>query len=254
MTISGRALCTALLGLMLYATELHAEAPIRVAVPDISNLLTENENGVYQKILDRALSNLQVDVDERFYPYKRALLVFEQGGADCIYSFTEVLERRLGEKAVIASFPLGKFSYHLFTTKASPPPEGLASLKGRQVGAVIGHETYLDPLLAEYDIDIVWAKNDELNVAMLDHDRFDTIIAAIPDVRPYLDGLSYAPERPLLESYDRLTCHNNERNQVFLGDLSREMRRLKEQGVYEQLAGDLYVDFDSQSVGFWHSD
>lgn len=249
MKFSGRALGMAFIGLLLSGAKATADAPIRVAVPDITNLLTAHQDGIYQQILARALDGLGMEVEERFYPYKRAMLVFEKDQADCIYSFTEVLEDRLGDDAVIASFPLGKFSYYLFALKTSEPPENLDALAGKQVGAVAGHEAYLAPLLENHDIDVVWSKNDELNITMLEHKRFDTMVAAIPDVRPYLGRLNYTPELPLMESYDRLTCHNTERNRTFLTKLSREMRRLKDTGVYEQLGGSLYVDFDSESVG-----
>ena len=225
-----------------------ADSLVRIAVPDITSLLTENRDGVYQKIVYRALDSIDAKVSEQFYPYKRAMMVFEQRGADCIYSFTEVLERRLGEDAVIASFPLGKFSYYLFTPQDDDPVGTLSKLEGQTVGAVIGHETYLNGVLKGHDVNVIWSKSDAQNLAMLEHQRFGAMIAAIPDVRPFLDQLSYDPDSPLLESYDRLTCHNTEANRQFLSDLSAEMKRLKKAGVYEQLAGKLYVEFEDPSA------
>ena len=225
-----------------------ADPAVRIAVPDITSLLTENGDGVYQKILYRALNGLDVTVSEEFYPYKRAMLVFEQRGADCIYSFTEVLERRLGEDAVVASFPLGKFTYYLFTPPGDEPVSALSKLEGKTVGAVIGHETYLDGVLEAHNVDVVWSKSDAQNLAMLEHQRFGAMIAAVPDVRPFLDKLSYDPASPLLESYDRLTCHNTQANRQFLRSLSAEMKRLKNAGVYEQLAGKLYVEFEEPAA------
>ncbi|WP_417568179.1 substrate-binding periplasmic protein [Marinobacter sp.] len=222
-----------------------ADSDIRLAVPDITSLLTENQDGVYQQIMRRALEGVGVDVRESFYPYKRAMLVFEQGGADCIYSFTEVLAQRLGEDAITMSFPLGKFSYYLFTLKANKPVSQLERLEGKAVGAVIGHETYLNKVLVNQGIDVIWSKSDAQNVAMLEHQRFSAMIAAVPDIVPFLDKLSYDPEQPLLESYDRLTCHNTEENRAFLSKLSVELKRLKDEGVYEQLAGSLYFEFES---------
>lgn len=232
----------------MLSSYVHPAEPIRVAVPNISNLLTKNQDGVYQRIMRRALEALDFNIQERFYPYKRTILVFNNDEADCVYSFTEVLAGHLGEEAVIASFPLGKFSYYLFVLKDKAPPSSLAALEGHEVGAVIGHETYLDPVLEGRNIYVNWSRTDALNVAMLEYGRFDTMIAAIPDVRPYLDRLSYAPEHPLLESYDRLTCHNTERNRAFLRVLSAELRRLKMAGDYQEIAGPLYVDFDSNNV------
>jgi len=228
----------------LLSTPALADSGIRVAVPDITSLLTENRDGVYQKILYQALDGLDVAVSEQFYPYKRAMMVFEQQGADCIYSFTEVLERRLGQDAVIASFPLGKFTYYLFTLKEDDPVSKLSQLDGESVGAVIGHETYLDGVLEDHRVNVIWSKSDAQNLAMLEHQRFSAMIAAVPDIRPFMDKLSYDPQSPLLESYDRLTCHNTEANRQFLSRLSAQMKGLKEAGLYEQLAGQLYVEFE----------
>ncbi|PTB94955.1 hypothetical protein C9974_02320 [Marinobacter sp. B9-2] len=242
-----------LIGASILSAPALADSVIRIAVPDITSLLTENRDGVYQKILHRALDGLDVKVSEQFFPYKRAMLVFEQRGADCIYSFTEVLERRLGEDAVIASFPLGKFTYYLFTPQDADPVSSLSELEGESVGAVIGHETYLDGVLEGHAVNVIWSKSDAQNLGMLEHQRFGAMIAAVPDIRPFLDKLSYDPQTPLLESYDRLTCHNTEANRQFLSHLSAEMKRLKQAGVYEQLAGTLYVEFEDPAETTEHS-
>lgn len=237
-----------LFGASILSAPAVADSIVRIAVPDITGLLTENRDGVYQKILYRALEGLDVNVRERFYPYKRAMMVFEQRGADCIYSLTSVLERRLGEGAVIASFPLGKFTYYLFTAQDDDPVSRLSQLRGETVGAVIGHEAYLDGVLEGLDVNVIWSRSDAQNLAMLEHRRFGAMIAAVPDIRPFLDKLSYDPEAPLLEGYDRLTCHNTEANRQFLSNLSAEMKRLKQAGVYEQLAGSLYVEFEDPAA------
>ena len=243
--------------LLLWASILSAPAladpVVRIAVPDITSLLTENRDGVYQKILYQALDGLDVTVNETFYPYKRAMMVFEQRGADCIYSFTEVLERRMGEGAVIASFPFGKFTYYLFTPPGENPISALSKLSGETVGAVIGHETYLDGILEGHDVNVIWSKSDAQNLAMLEHQRFGAMIAAVPDVLPFLEKLSYDPDSPLLESYDRLTCHNTQANRQFLSELSTRMQQLKQAGVYEELAGNLYVDFEDPTSTAQHS-
>lgn len=51
------------------------------------------------------------------------------------------------------------------------------------------------------------------------------------------------PEHPLLQNFDRLNCHNTERNRDFIRDLSAELKKLKEAGGYREEAGDLYMPF-----------
>ncbi|EON91965.1 hypothetical protein MARLIPOL_10086 [Marinobacter lipolyticus SM19] len=222
---------------------------IRIAVPGLSHLTTEAGDGVYQKIIARALENQDVEVNESFYPIRRALLVFEQGEVDCIYSSTEALAQTFGQDELIFSFPLGKFSFFLFTLKNSPPMVSVSALENKRVGVVSGQEHFLHPFLENHHLDVVWSRNDALNVSMLEYGRFEAVIGAIPDIRPYLDRLSYSPDHPLLESFDRLTCHNTERNRSFLTQLSRELKKLKRDGVYQDIAGPLYVEFDDDEPG-----
>lgn len=234
--------------LMFCSVSAKGAQAVRIATPDISNLLTESGDGVYQRLMSRALEDLSWQVTEQFYPYKRALMVFQQGDADCIYSFTNVLRQKLGQDAVVASYPLGKFAFYLFAAKGAPAPAGLDELQGQEVGAVIGHETYLDPILSGRDLTVFWSKSDAMNLAMLKHGRFDTMIAALPDVAPLLDQLSYQPAHPLLESFDRLTCHNTQRNRAFVKALSTSLKALKSQGVYQEIAGPLYLDFKTNQT------
>lgn len=222
---------------------------IRLAVPGFSHLTTEAGDGIYQRILARAVEKLDVELHASFYPIRRALLVFEQREADCIYSSTEALEQNFGKDELIFSYPLGKFSFFLFTLKNNPPIASVSALSNKQVGVVSGQEHFLRPFLENHQLDVVWSRNDALNVSMLEYGRFEAIIGAIPDIRPYLDKLSYSPDHPLLESFDRLTCHNTERNQAFLTQLSRELKKLKRDGVYQDIAGPLYVGFDDDEPG-----
>jgi len=222
---------------------------IRLAVPGFSHLTTEAGDGIYQRILARALENLDVELNATFYPIRRALLVFEQGDADCIYASTEALEQKFGKDELIFSFPLGKFSFFLFTLKNNAPVVSVSALQHKQIGVVSGQEHFLRPFLDDHHLDVVWSRNDALNVSLLEFGRFEAIIGAIPDIRPYLDKLSYSPDHPLLESFDRLTCHNSERNRAFLTQLSRELKKLKRDGIYQEIAGPLYVEFDDNEPG-----
>ena len=106
----------------------------------------------------------------------------------------------------------------------------------------MGHEVYLEPVLGEnYGLEQV--RTEEQAVRMLELGRIDAFIAAMPDIRPFLERLNYSPEHPLLQSFDRLNCHNTPRNRAFIRSLSRELKKLKEQGAYQEEAKELYVPF-----------
>ena len=212
-----------------------------VAVPPLTSLLEEDGSGVYQQLLDRALDPTDVELEQRFYPYRRALRVFEERDADCLLSLTDVLLSRFDKDELVYSFPLGKFVFHIFTPADEPPIDSVAALEGLSVGGIMGHEVYLQPLLGDIEVDQV--RSEAQAVQMLELGRLDAVVAALPDIKPFLHRLNYAVESPLLESYDRLNCHATESNQAFVEALSDKLKQLKTEGAYREEAGPLYVPF-----------
>jgi len=106
----------------------------------------------------------------------------------------------------------------------------------------MGHEFYLDEVLDDHG-ELVWVRSEEQAVRMLERGRFEALIAAIPDIYPLLDGLRYAGDQPVLEGYDRVNCHDTPRNREFVESLSEQLKALKKEGVYQEIAGELYVPF-----------
>ena len=215
---------------------------IRVAVPPLANLLEKDGTGIYQRLIEQALEPLDTEVEQVFYPYRRSLKAFEKRRVDCLFSLSTVLEKRFTEENIVQSYPLGKFVFYIFTPAGQPSINSLNELEDRVVGGIMGHEVYLQPVLGE-NRDLEQVRSEEQAVRMLQLGRLDALIAALPDIRPFLDQLNYSPEAPLLQSFDRLNCHNTARNRAFIRELSAELRKLKEQGVYQSEAGDFYVPF-----------
>lgn len=232
-----------LLILLLSCGGLKAQADIKLAVPDITTLLQEDGQGVYQRLFARAMEPLTYSVQQDFYPYKRALMQFRSGEADCIYSFTDVLRRELGEGQIIASYPLGSFRYFLFSLADHAAVTSSEGLAGLRLGAVIGHDSYYGEVLA-YPGEVLQVHSDRQAIELLRQGRIDVAVAALPDIQPLLEGLVYNTEFPLYVGYDRITCYDTPANRVFLDDLSAELRKLKAEGVYREFAGDHYLDFD----------
>ena len=217
---------------------------ILIAAPSLSHLIEKDGSGVYQKILKRAIQNTAYTTNETYYPFRRALLEFEHQKVDCTYSFSEVLEEILGKTAIITSYPLGAFFFHIFTRKDVPAINYVSQLHKLTVGAINGQEHYYQAVLSpEQIMDLKLLNTDKQGVEMLKLKRLDAFIAALPEVNPFLDELSYDNELVLYKSFDRITCHNTSKNQAFLNALSAQLKRLKEEGTYKTLAGGLYIDF-----------
>lgn len=236
--------CLGIAVALTMGAQTHASQHITVAAPSLANLIEQDGSGAYQQLVERALQSLDVEVEPVFYPYRRALQVFEEGRVDCLFSLTEVARRRIGENDFVYSYPLGKFSFHIFTLADDPPLVSVQELEGRVVGSIKGHEMYLASLL-DGVVQLEQVRSEAQAVRMLKMGRLDALIAAIPDIRPHLDRLSYAPDHPLLESFDRINCHDTDRNRAFIQAFSERLRELKEDGVYQDVLGALYVPFEA---------
>lgn len=215
---------------------------IRIAAASLSHLVEKNNTGIYQQIFQRAVSETGFKVTELYSPFRRALAEFEHNQVDCTYSFTEVLENKLGKEAVIASYPLGAFSIYMFTKKNTEAIININDLKGLRVGGINGQEQYYIEQIPK-EVKIQPLHSDKQGLDMLQLKRLDVFIAALPDISPYLGLVSFDERFPIYESYDRMTCHNTEKNRDFLSSLSLQLEKLKLNGVYKKIAGELYIDF-----------
>lgn len=227
---------------LLFAEEYRDE--IKMAAPHITSLIEADGKGYYQRIMQQALKPLPQLVSQQYYPYKRALLMFEQGRVNCIYSFTKVMENKLGKENIISSYPLGAFAYYVFSPKDVSAVHSLSEILNKRVGGTIGHDEYYRHRLPE-GTNLSLLDKDQQNLQLLKLGRLDYLIGALPDLSPYLSELNYDANLPLIESYDRITCHAGDGSAEFISLLSAQLKQLKEGGVYQALAPDLYLDFDA---------
>lgn len=215
---------------------------IHIAAANLTNLVEENETGVYQKLFKLASSNTNFSTRETHFPFRRALAEFKAKHVDCTYSFTEVLEDSLGKDAVIASYPLGAFFIYMFTQEGSTPLRSIEQLYGMKVGGINGQEQYFKNSLPK-DLSFQILNTDQQGLEMLKLGRINVLIAALPDINPYLSELSFDKKYPIYGSFDRITCHNTEKNRAFLTELSPQLEKMKLDGAYKTIAGELYIDF-----------
>ena len=229
---------------------------IEIVAPHITGLIEEGGQGYYQQLLSMAAEPEHLSADsealkyqEQFLPYKRALMTFKKGGGDCIYSFTKVLTEEFGSEQIIFSYPFGAFAYYVFTRADQPPLASVSALSNQQVGGTLGHDAYYRRFLPD-DVKLELVNDDAASVRKLQLGRVDYIIGALPDLNPYLDELSYDPTSPLVKSYDRLTCRNTVKAAQFLNTLSRRLISLKNNGVYRDIGGPLYIEFEQDFVSY----
>jgi hypothetical protein len=217
---------------------------IKIAAASLSNLVEKDQTGIYQILFKHAMKTLPYRADEIYLPFRRALLEFEHKQVDCTYSSTEVLEAMLGKDAIISSYPLGSFYFHVFTLKDAPLINNLNQLETMHIGGINGQAHYYISLLPPTtQNNLKLLNSDSQGLEMLKLKRLDAYIGALPDLFPYLDTLSYDKEFILYQSFDRITCHNTAKNRAFLDLLSTQLEYMKNTGEYRRIAGDLYIDF-----------
>jgi ABC-type amino acid transport substrate-binding protein len=219
-----------------------ANNEIKLAAPYITGLIEKDGSGYYQKIVSEALSNEKLNVKQQFYPYNRALNLFKENSYDCIYSLTKVLQEELGEDRILYSFPLGAFAYYIFSPKDKPPISSSSDIVDKRIGGVIGHDNYYKDAL-DKRIELSLAYSDSKNIQLLELNRIDYLIGALPDLNAYIDELNYVPTKPLVQSFDRITCHANDTNKQFLNTLSVQLKKMKEQGRYKEIDENFYLEF-----------
>lgn len=215
---------------------------IVIAAASLTNLVEENGLGVYQKIMNLALSDTSYNITEKFLPFRRALIEFERNNVDCNYSSTELLQDKFGTDAIISSYPLGVFIFYVFTKQDTKAISNLNDLNNLRTGGINGQAQYYQNLLPK-DAKLQLLNSDKQGMQMLNLNRLDAFIAALPDLTPYIEELSFDRDYPIYTSFDRITCHNNEKNKAFLNVLSSALSKLKTEGSYKKIAGEFYIDF-----------
>jgi len=220
----------------LWLSSIAQAEDLSVLAPQVSGLVEEDGTGAYQQVLREAAKRANLRFTERFYPYKRALVLFEEHQGTCIYSPVDPFEESLGTNAILASTPLGGVRMHVFTRKGEPVITAADQLKGKRVGGMIGLDSFYKDII-EHGAELDYVPADVQNVKKLQAGRIDAFIGALPDLNPVLEHLDYAPEYVLVESYDRILCHNTITGAEFIKAISPVFESMKSDGTLAALMG-----------------
>lgn len=214
---------------------------IEVIAPEITGLVRDDKQGSYQLILKEAAKRAGISYKETFYPQKRAVRTFLKNKQSCMYGFTDFAVQELGEERILASYPLSAFKMYIFTNKEGKVLTSLEQLKEIKVGGLLGYELYYRPIRsAGIGIDI--ERKDELNLRKLQAGRIQAMLGFLPDLNAYKDQLNYSPAHPLMVSYDRITCHNNNVGKQFVEIISPKLEEMKVDGTIEYFLSGYLVE------------
>lgn len=194
-----------LIGISLPA--LSEELVLRVAIP-----ADEEEVGAFldfQRISD-LLKKVPVQVKPLKVPIRRAHLMFFHGQVDCILDFPENSGRESISENYLSSPPLSSYLFFFFVPEDASPLKSVDEVQKLVIGAPKRHEYFLGPFIK--DVHVEWARSEAQLVKMLEMNRIDAMLAALPYMESYQSRLRFAPAHPLASANNHLICRNTETN------------------------------------------
>jgi hypothetical protein len=213
---------------------------VKLALPEIEGLIVADGSGTYQKLLAEAARRANVTFTADVFPKARALETFLRGSYDGIFTYTQTARDRLGASEIVASYPFGAYRGFVFTLPGNGPISDFSELNGKSVGGILGFEgTYGAITKAGAQLEMV--ETDSQNLQKLGIGRVSAVLGFLPDLYNQAKNLSFAPQHPFFESYDRLTMRNTEPNRKFLQKLSEALRSMHQDGTVRTLVGPAYL-------------
>lgn len=218
-------------------------AQVRIAMPEITNLITQDGQGLYQQILKEAASRAGLEYYAEVFPQKRALSVFKNDTSwDGIFTFTDTVRSYYLKETILATYPFGAYRGYIFTPKGTPALATVDDLKDLRVGGLRGfYKTW--PQFTEAGIEIELVDSDDQNLAKLSVGRIQAFLGFLPDLYDSLEELSYDPTRPFFQSFDRLNGRNTPLMRDFLERLNPFLKEMHEDGTIRRIMGTAYVPF-----------
>jgi polar amino acid transport system substrate-binding protein len=193
---------------------------------DIPNVLSKDGSGKYDQILKEIERNTGIKFTVKVLPIARARNVYANGQFDCLIPLDVLFENQHTDH--LQSLPFYKANLYAFTKTGTKPITDMKELKDLRVGGEIGI-----PYTEEINklIGMNKATNLKNLVKMLEHDRFDAIIAYTPDILEVFEHekmvpFSYDPKHPLVIYNDSLTCRPTDRNSELLNEINHALLKI----------------------------
>lgn len=194
--------------------------------------------GIDYEITARVFKRLGIDVEWQFLPWRRCLMMLEEGQADGALDIFESAER--DSQLLYPAEPLSQVEFVLFQAKARPHPFGsLNDLRGLKVGTSPGFmygQAFRESELFERET----APTLEANLGKLVLGRVDLVITDRRVGRYAVKALGLQDqieELPVLVSRDPqyLALRRNAGMDLLVQRFAAELRRFKQEPAYAEL-------------------
>ena len=216
------------------------QAQVRIAMPVITGLICEDGQGLYQQILREAASRAGLVYYTMVFPQKRALLVFKKDTSwDGIFTFTDTVRAYFPGETILATYPFGAYLGYIFTHRGTRALTTAEDLRNLTVGGIRGFEGTW-PQFTAAGIAIELVDTDAQNLAKLKAGRIQAFLGFLPDLHDSLEELSYDPDKPFFQSYDRLNGRDTPAMREFLERLDPILRMMHKDGTIRRIMGTSY--------------
>jgi len=228
-----KAICL-LLVILTNSNLLHA---IDIYSHNITNIMSADNTGVYQKLLNLMSDQYGLE-PARFFvqPVNRARRSFEANQEACYIAADLSWTIR-----VVKSLALGGFRVHFFTLKGQPIISSFSDVTAhKKIGGIVGFESFYASIMSSrHEIDYVL--DDKKNMSKLKLGRVDALIGVLPDFKPYMEYLDYDREFILNEGLDYIFCHDNAIGNIYKDKFNSVLNIIKKNGEYKKVMGSLFL-------------
>ena len=186
-----------------------------------AGLQTARGEGWYADVLTDMLRDSGQQYDYRVYPFRRAVRIFFEREADCIWALDSKLLREFGGKDsdLTDSEVLFVSKQYIFMASGVPAISDIAELAGKKLGILNGSN--LPDLLGGLSVDFVHVADQDTKVRMLVNNRLDAIGGWVPEILVAFRNqgaapTSFNPAIVLASSNVGIVCHTSPRTLSFL--------------------------------------
>tara|TARA_R110000868_G_scaffold117600_12_gene312410 strand:- start:26111 stop:26755 length:645 start_codon:yes stop_codon:yes gene_type:complete len=185
------------------------------------------------EVLNSAFTLAGIEVKTTYFPWKRALILAQNGKYDGLCSCSYTKDR---ENDFYYSDEIGRNSIGLYTV-TKEVITSLSTLNGKRIGVVRGYN--LEEELKEYNLSIVTGANDINLLKMLKAKRIDavysykTVIAELSKTNRFIKDLNYQE----IYSAPYFTCFSKKAkdNKELLDIFNKNLKVIKANGSYEKI-------------------
>ena len=229
-------ICLSLISPYLVSTE------IKLALTHIPQVMEYNKpNAPYTRLINTIREQSKLEFESIYLPSSRANKLLNEQKLDCIFPILPTDNRDI---PTAFSVPVNGIRAHIFSVK-DKPYLGLDELTGLSVVYLRGY-LFGDLIKHNTQINFFPVNSQAAAFSMLKKNRANAYLDYIPDIKYALNKkqiaeLSFSEDNPVLSSFDRLECFDDEKTQAFLKVFDQQIMLLRKTGELKNILGKYYV-------------